>query len=344
MHLLITGHTGFKGSWLAVLLQSMGHKVSGFSLKTEESSLFERAGLQNLFEHDGRGDIRDRTLFADFVKQTSPDVAIHMAAQALVRESYRDPSYTFTTNVDGTLSFLEGTEKPGSIGARLVITSDKVYRNDGREIGYVEEDPLGGRDPYSASKSMADLLTQSWQLVHGQTPTGIVRAGNVIGGGDRAKNRLVPDLVHAVKTKAPINLRYPQATRPWQHVLDCLSGYLAALNSIISSGEDGVWNIGPRDETVASVKAFSEEFSRSIGAGRLFTTEAEDAEHEEERLHLNSRKIRKSLGWSDSFSFEESVSWTAQWERKVLDGASPREVTEAQVESFLGLASQPLGL
>lgn len=335
MHFLITGHTGFKGSWLTVVLTQLNHEVSGFSLNPAPSSLYQTANLQNMLKYDGRGDIRDNAQFSRFVAKTKPDVAIHMAAQALVRQSYADPINTFTTNVEGTLSFLRATERRNEIRGRLVVTSDKVYRNDGRSHGYIESDALGGRDPYSASKSMADILTQSWQASNKGVPTGIARAGNVIGGGDRAEHRLVPDLIKALQGGAQVNLRYPYATRPWQHVLDCLSGYLTSVRSLLRFETDEVWNIGPDGETVASVQEFARHLSIALGAKSLFTIRSEEQAHEEHRLHLNSRKIRDSLDWFDALTFDESVGWTAEWEEAYLKGANPRELTDRQVSAFL---------
>jgi CDP-glucose 4,6-dehydratase len=222
MHYLLTGHTGFKGTWLSLLLSSAGHEVSGISLNPVEGSLFSRVRPRDLLNADVRLDIRDAAAVHEQIARIAPDVVIHLAAQPLVRESYRDPRGTFDTNVWGTINVLEATRRTESVQATLIVTTDKVYRNDGRSTGYVESDPLGGHDPYSASKAMADLATQSWRASYPGTPIAIARAGNVIGGGDVSPDRLMPDLIAAFATGTPARIRNPRAIRPWQHVLDCL--------------------------------------------------------------------------------------------------------------------------
>ncbi|MFZ4497882.1 MAG: CDP-glucose 4,6-dehydratase, partial [Candidatus Nanopelagicales bacterium] len=230
MHYLVTGHTGFKGAWMTMWLTSQGHQVSGLALDPEPGALFETAKLHPLLAHDIRADIRDSANVMDALRVTAPDVVIHLAAQPLVRESYLNPRWTFETNVMGTMNVLEAVQQTPSVKTQLIITTDKVYRNVNQVAGYVEPDPLGGDDPYSASKAMADLLTHSWVTSFGGPPTAVARAGNVIGGGDVCKDRLIPDVIAALASgKAPV-LRYPNAVRPWQHVLDCINGYLMLVD------------------------------------------------------------------------------------------------------------------
>ncbi len=251
MHYLITGHTGFKGPWLVLLLLSRGHQVSGLALNPDDGSLFQRAGLTEHLVSDFRVDIRDAEATAAAVKAAAPDVVVHMAAQSLVRESYRNPRYTYETNAIGTLNVLEAVGATPSVRAHVVITTDKVYRNVDQEAGYVETDPLGGDDPYSASKAMADLLAQSWIRSFPGVPTAIARGGNVIGGGDVSHDRLLPDLVAAYADGRAPQLRFPRAVRPWQHVLDCLNGYLVLADALLTGSGLGQWNFGPgRDSFV----------------------------------------------------------------------------------------------
>ena len=211
LHYLVTGHTGFKGAWLVALLRSRGHQVSGLALDPVPDALYTRAGLDAQVEHDLRVDIRDAAATAAGVARVSPDVVLHLAAQPLVRESYQDPRTTFETNVTGTLNVLEAVQNTPSVKAHVVITTDKVYRNVNQESGYVESDPLGGDDPYSSSKAMADLLTQSWVTSFPGAPTAIARAGNVIGGGDVSRDRLLPDLLTAFRDGRAAVLRVPES-------------------------------------------------------------------------------------------------------------------------------------
>jgi CDP-glucose 4,6-dehydratase len=234
MHFLITGHTGFKGAWLSLLLRERGHNVSGISLEPENNTLYKSASIGKFFEHDIRCDIRDLDRLQRNFNSISPDVVIHLAAQALVRESYKDPIRTFETNVHGTINVLKASQNLPKLKAQLIVTTDKVYKNMDKLNAYIESDPLGGQDPYSASKAMADIATQSWLSSFVNAPTGIARAGNVIGGGDISTDRLIPDLIKSYTSGLTPRLRAPKAVRPWQHVLDCLNGYLSLVDAIIT--------------------------------------------------------------------------------------------------------------
>jgi CDP-glucose 4,6-dehydratase len=339
MHYLITGHTGFKGSWLALMLQMQGHTVSGISLDPGEKSLFSQAELNNIFQNDLRIDIRNSVELSRAVKKIDPEVIVHLAAQPLVRESYRDPVGTFETNVLGTLNVLEASKGLLNLKATLIITTDKVYKNHNHLRGYVETDELGGDDPYSASKAAADIATQSWAKSFANTPVAIARAGNVIGGGDWATDRIIPDLVNAYSSNQIPTLRYPHAIRPWQHVLDCLNGYLKLVDSMISSGVSGEWNFGPNLKDKHEVIDLVKVFAKTWGVQEIepaWTLEETKQPHEAGYLLLDSSKARKYLSWSDELSFSDSINWTANW-FKASQTNDPLQVTTDQIKEFLAI-------
>jgi CDP-glucose 4,6-dehydratase len=339
MHYLITGHTGFKGSWLALMLQMQGHAVSGISLDPPEKSLFNQANLSNLFQNDLRIDIRNSAELSSVVKKIDPEAIIHLAAQPLVRESYKDPVGTFETNVLGTLNLLEATKTLTNLRATLVITTDKVYKNHNHLRGYVETDELGGDDPYSSSKAAADIATQSWFKSFATTPVAIARAGNVIGGGDWATDRIIPDLVNAYSSNQIPTLRYPNAIRPWQHVLDCLNGYMKLVDFMIRDGISGEWNFGPdlreKHEVLDLVKVFAKAWGVQE-SDSAWTIEAAEQPHEAGYLLLDSSKSRSTLGWSDKLNFQETVDLTSTWYRNV-GRTEVKRTTEIQIESYLNL-------
>jgi CDP-glucose 4,6-dehydratase len=339
MHYLITGHTGFKGSWLSLMLQMQGHTVSGISLDPLDKSLFNQANLGEIFENDFRIDIRNSKEVTRTMEKIEPEVIIHLAAQPLVRESYKDPFGTFETNVLGTLNVLEATKRLSNLKATLIITTDKVYKNHNHLRGYVETDELGGDDPYSASKAAADIATQSWVKSFATTPVAVARAGNVIGGGDWAIDRIIPDLVNAYSSNRLPTLRYPDAIRPWQHVLDCLHGYLLLVDGMTRGGIAGEWNFGPRYDHPISVLTLVEEFAQAWGVDNstnVFTTTQLAFPKESQCLLLNSTKARKNLLWQDKLTFGQTVNWTSEWYREYLQG-KPEEITRSQVERFLEL-------
>ena len=339
MHYLVTGHTGFKGSWLSLMLQIQGHTVSGISLNPPEKSLFNKANLSNLFKNDLRIDVRNSAELSKAVQEIDPEVIIHLAAQPLVRESYKDPVGTFETNVLGTLNLLEATRALTNLSATLVITTDKVYKNHNHLRGYVETDELGGDDPYSASKAAADIATQSWVKSFATSPVAIARAGNVIGGGDWATDRIIPDLVNAYSSNQIPTLRYPHAIRPWQHVLDCLNGYMKLIDSMIKDGISGEWNFGPdlrdKHEVLDLVKVFAKVWGVQE-SDPAWTIEETEQPHEAGYLLLDSSKSRNVLGWSDKLSFQQNVDWTSNWYQSVgISGA--REISNQQIKKFLAL-------
>jgi len=337
MRYLVTGHTGFKGSWLTLLLKARGHTVSGLALDPAPGGIFERARIAQLLESDARVDIRDADATARAIANAAPDVVLHLAAQPLVRESYRQPRVTFETNAMGTLNVLEAVQRTPSVKALVVITTDKVYRNVNQVAGYVESDPLGGFDPYSASKAMADLLVQSWVRSFPGVPIAVARAGNVIGGGDVCDGRLLPDLIEAFATgQAPL-LRYPASVRPWQHVLDCLNGYLTLADALLAGNGTGEWNFGPGPDSFVDVAAVAELVASLYAAPVPWIADAGDHPHEAGLLALDARKAESELGWHNKLTFTQSVGWTVAWQQASAAGSDPRQVTADQVAAFEAL-------
>ena len=333
-HFFITGHTGFKGAWATMLLSTLGHEVSGFALEPDEESLFNRADVGTKLSQDIRGDIRDQNQLISAMKTIKPDYVLHFAAQALVLEGYRQPRYTYETNVIGTLNVLEATAATDSVRAQLIVTTDKVYRNQGLSQTFCENDPLGGKDPYSASKAAADLLAQERLKSADSKPGAIARAGNVIGAGDYAKNRLLPDLVRAVQANTSIAVRSPKATRPWQHILDCLNGYLTLLQAIEIKDASGPWNFGPGATSSKSVSDVL-EISKNIVN---FTISRPDSASvnlaEEPFLSLDSSKARESLNWQDYIDLNTGIAWSLI---EVLESKNFNltHAIESQISQFL---------
>lgn len=336
MRYLITGHTGFKGAWLAALLTSQGHQVVGIALPALENSLYRGAELTDLFDEEYFLDIRDRSGLKKILQSTKADVAFHLAAQPLVRESYKTPIETYETNVLGTLNFLDGV-KESEIMAAVVITTDKVYKNKNLLRGYTELDELGGHDPYSSSKAAADIATQSWVSSFDCENISIARAGNVIGGGDVAADRLIPDLVKAFAQGKPARIRYPNSIRPWQHVADCLSGYLALGDSMLQSASSGEWNFGPVIDTETKVSKVAEIAAESWGDGASWELDTDPQFHEAGYLLLDSTKAHQELGWQDKLDFEDSIRWTIDFYKSVSRGESPRNQLFEQIDRFLTL-------
>jgi CDP-glucose 4,6-dehydratase len=334
MHFLITGHTGFKGAWLSLILQQRGHVVSGISLPPEKGSLFEQANIGKNLENDIYCDIRDLTKLTTSFKKINPDVVIHLAAQALVRESYRNPIVTFETNVIGTLNVLQASQQIGQLKAQLIVTTDKVYKNISKSSGYVETEALGGQDPYSASKAMADIATQSWLSSFENAPTAIARAGNVLGGGDVCADRLITDLIHSYSSGITPKLRAPNSVRPWQHVLDCLNGYLTLVDAVIENKVDGAWNFGPDENQSKTVADVANIAAKVWGVEKSWENDSGNHPHEASMLILNSNKARTNLGWSDKLSFEETIEWTTNWYKNVNSGKDPLEETLKNIRDF----------
>jgi len=333
---LITGHTGFKGSWLSSMLSIQGHEIVGISLPAIDRSLYLEASLQDLFVKEHFIDIRDREKLVSAVKDAKADVAIHLAAQPLVRESYKIPIETYETNVIGTLNFLDGVQQ-SEIGAALVITTDKVYKNENLLRGYVESDALGGHDPYSSSKAAADIATQSWIASFGSKNISVARAGNVIGGGDWAIDRLIPELINAFVENRPAKIRYPDSIRPWQHVADCLSGYISLTNKMIEGEYAGEWNFGPRINLENRVSHVADLVCANWGGNATWELDLSSQPHEAGYLLLDSTKARTNLNWGDNLDFESTLRWTVDFYRAVSNGESSRKLLERQVEAFFSL-------
>ena len=339
LHYLITGHTGFKGAWLAMWLKHEGHEVSGLSLDPVPGALFETARVTELLKHDIRGDIRDLSVVKEALNLVKPDVVFHLAAQPLVRESYQDPRGTIETNVIGTMNLLSAVAETPSVKAHVVVTTDKVYKNIDQIWGYKEIDPLGGDDPYSASKAMADILTQSWIKSFGGPPTAIARAGNVIGGGDVSKDRLFPDLLNGyLSGQAPV-LRYPGAVRPWQHVLDCLNGYLKLSEALLKGNGLGEWNFGPETSSFVNVGDVATLVKDLIGVtAPSWTTTGEPQPHEANLLALDARKAELELDWHNKLNFQASVEWTVDWQNSINEHTDARDFSMIQIRNFIDLA------
>ncbi len=338
MRYFITGHTGFKGSWLTLWLTSQGHEVYGLSLDPEPGSLFELAEVSEVCAVNQRGDIRDLETVRAAVARAKPEVVIHLAAQPLVLDSYRRPRWTMETNVMGTLNVLEAVGLQENIKGLLVVTTDKVYRNLNQRKGYLETDPLGGNDPYSASKAMADILTHSWAKSFPGTKTAVARAGNVIGGGDVSPDRLLPEIVANLRAGTDPVLRHPEAVRPWQHVLDCLNGYRTLIGSLVSANDefdfDGGWNFGPESESFVSVGDITTAAMKNWGASGIWIADTSETPAESQLLALDSTRTNLDLGWSNLLNVHSALAWTLDWYREIDSGISARKATLRQIEAF----------
>lgn len=338
---LVTGHTGFKGTWLSLWLNQLGAKVCGISLPPDtEPSIFTLTGAAQQVESH-LFDIADAESLKKAVAAFAPEVIFHLAAQSLVRRSYAFPAATFQTNVMGTLNVLEAARSAPSLKAIVVVTSDKVYRNLETGRAFVEDDPLGGDDPYSASKACTEIASQSWRasfLRQADAPRlATARAGNVFGGGDWCADRLLPDIVRAVSAGQPVILRNPTAVRPWQYVLEPLCGYLT-LGERLAAGEqsaDQAWNFGPIDNEVIDVEAFARRTVAAWGRGSVEVKPDPDAPKEARLLQLDSSKSVTKLDWKPALSFQESLEWSVDWYRQVLaDPSQAQNVTTTQLRAF----------
>lgn len=336
-HVLITGHTGFKGSWLIAMLHHQGAKVSGIALDPVNGGIFEKAALHELLTNDIRQDIRDSNELTKAFQKISPDVVIHLAAQPLVLSSYEKPTETYETNVMGTLNVLQAVEATSSVKATLIITTDKVYRQQpGADKAFVETDPLGAADPYSTSKAMADLLAQSWISAHPESKIAIARAGNVIGGGDVAENRLLPDLVNAFASGKPGAVRNPSSVRPWQHVVDCLAGYISLTEALLSGkAKSGAYNFGPAHGAPLQVGEVARIAAAVWGEPAEWVAEEREQPYESQFLTLDSNKSKSVLGWKEKLTSRDAIHWSVDWSKRESIGESARALTLEQLSSFL---------
>lgn len=339
---LVTGHTGFKGSWLSLWLKKLGADVAGMALTPDTNpALFDQLGVESFVDHM-IGDIRDADLVARRVVEVQPDVVFHLAAQPLVIESYANPLETWQTNVMGSAHVMQAVRRLPGCCAVVMVTTDKVYENleDGRP--YDEQHPLGGHDPYSASKAAMEIAVSSWRrsfLGGTDIRMASARAGNVIGGGDLASNRIVPDIVRALSSGQPIEVRNPDAVRPWQHVLEPLAGYLALAQRLWTSDDpvyQSSFNFGPNPQDARPVRDVVTEALRSW-PGRWEDASSDDAVHEAGFLSLDPAKSEALLGIKPRWSFEQTIEKTIGWYRAVGEGQSAVDVTEAQLLEFGGL-------
>ena len=342
----VTGHTGFKGSWLSLWLDALGAQVTGYALDPPtDPSNFEAAGVADVLRADHRADLRDRASLEAALRSSRPDVILHLAAQSVVLESYADPSETFSVNVMGTAVLLDAIRAIGRPAAVVIVTSDKCYANDGSGRPFVEDDPLGGHDPYSASKAGTELVAAAYRASffpaaslagHG-VAIATARAGNVIGGGDWTADGLVADAVRALGRDAPIRLRHPAAVRPWQHVLEPLDGYLTLAARLL--GPDAAsfcdaWNFGPVAEDDATVEAVVGRFLARWGTGTWVDGSVPTDPPEAEVLRLSIDRARRELGWAPTWRLPEAIDRTVDWYRDVSAGS--RTARQACLDDLSG--------
>jgi CDP-glucose 4,6-dehydratase len=334
MRILVTGHTGFKGSWLSAMLAKKGHELYGISLPPVTHSLYSDAKLSNLFTSEYMQDIRDFAGFRKAIKEIGPGQIYHLAAQPLVLESYEKPRETHETNFMGTINLLEILRELKFDGELIIVTTDKVYKNLEVKKYYSETDELGGHDPYSASKSAIDIAVQSWMGTISNYPTAIVRAGNVIGGGDWAKDRLIPDTFNAIQSKTNPSIRNPNSIRPWQHVLDCLDGYIEAMENLKTTRTNGIWNFGPPIGEFHTVKEVVSKVAERMDYIYQDNEQNLGTELESKTLLLDSSKARENLGWKDRLTFEQTINWTVDFYVKQASGKNARELLSNQIENY----------
>ncbi|NMM13787.1 MAG: CDP-glucose 4,6-dehydratase [Rhodoferax sp.] len=336
---LLTGHTGFKGSWLSLWLQSMGAQVVGYALAPPTNpSLFDVAkvsqGMTSII-----GDIRDLVKLQAVFAEHKPEIVIHMAAQPLVRYSYQNPVETYSTNVMGTVHLLEAVRNSPGVKAVVNVTTDKCYENKEWAWGYRENEPMGGHDPYSNSKGCAELVTSAYRSSFFQEKSiamASARAGNVIGGGDWAADRLIPDILRAFEQNQPVIIRNPHATRPWQHVLEPLSGYLALAERLYTDGQTFAegWNFGPTDDDAQPVQWIVEHMVSSWGNGASWQQDGGVHPHEANYLKLDISKAKARLGWQPRWTLQAALQASVDWHQQWLAGANMQAVTLGQINQY----------
>ena len=333
----LTGHTGFKGCWLLLLLESLGARVLGYALHPQKESLYQSV-FSGVEPHGVFADIRDRDRLEREMSAFKPDVVMHLAAQPLVRESYREPALTYETNVMGTVNVLEAVRSAGGVRSCVVITTDKCYRDQNWEWGYRETDPLGGADPYSSSKACAELVCDAWRssyFLKTDTLLATARAGNVIGGGDWAADRLVPDAMRAFLKGHSLTIRSPKAVRPWQHVLEPLTGYLLLARRLFEGDATCAtsWNFGPSAKGACDVQSVVARLVQLWGDGASFQVIEDDSMHESFLLRLDSSRAIQKLGWNPRLTVDTALDMTVSWYRRALE-TSPLSITMEQIEAY----------
>lgn len=340
VRVLVTGHTGFKGSWLSYWLNILGADVYGYALKPKhQNDLFLSLKLDEVLDHMV-GDIRDSKSLEDRFRNVKPDLVFHLAAQPLVRQSYKDPKETFETNISGSVNVLDAVRSTPSVKALVYVTSDKCYKNVEQNIGYIESDQLGGDDPYSASKAAAEIVFAAYRksFFSGSDAPGLVsvRAGNVIGGGDWSDDRIIPDCIRSLQNNKAITIRNPKATRPWQHVLDPLNGYLMVASKLLNkSGQvSSSYNFGPSADDVHPVEVLVKKVITNWGGGEVIIESSANNPHEAELLQLDSSLARHELGWSPKWDFATTLSETVRWYYEISRGGDPRKLCHEQIDLF----------
>jgi CDP-glucose 4,6-dehydratase len=345
---LVTGHTGFQGGWLAAWLKLLGAKVSGYALPPAtrpnffDATLLDR-GMSSIF-----GDIRDRNTLANTFAELQPEIVIHKAAQALGPKSYSEPVESFSTNAMGTVHVLEEARLTKSVRAVVIVTSDLCYENRDWFWGHREDDPLGGHDPYSASKACAELAASAYIRAFFQeskTAIATARTGNVIGGGDWAEDGLIPDIVRAIISEEQITIRNGAVVHAWQHVLEPVGAYLLLAQRLYESGQaySGRWNFGPNDDNVKTVRVIAEAFIEHWGTGEIWLGSEDSTATGQEAVRLDTKKARTQLGWKPVLNFGETVAWTTDWYRAFhADPASAWRTTEDQIQRYMRSASSQL--
>ena len=341
---LITGHTGFKGSWLSIWLKRMGANVIGYSLPPPTTpSLYEIAqvaeGMESII-----GDVRDLEYLKTIIVENKPEIVIHMAAQTLVRYSYNNPVETYDTNVMGTANLLEAVRQSGKVRVAIIVTSDKCYENKEWLWGYRENDPLGGIDPYSSSKGCAELITSAYRnsyfpekdFKHHGVAVASVRAGNVIGGGDWAQDRLIPDILKSFMKNRPVIIRNPNSIRPWQHVLEPLEGYLCLIEQLWERGPEfvGAWNFGPYYEDAKSVSWIVERMVNLWGESSHWEIDKGEHPHEAYYLKLDCSKAKNMLGWSPKLDLSTTLEWIVEWYQSYQQNRNMRHLTETEISRY----------
>lgn len=336
---LLTGHTGFKGSWLSLWLQSMGAQLRGIALDPSTSpALFDTAHVAGAMDHKV-ADIRDDDKICSLVAEFQPEILIHMAAQPLVRFSYEQPVATYATNVMGTINVLEAARHAGTVRAIVNVTTDKCYENQEWSWGYRENEPMGGYDPYSSSKGCAELVSSAYRrsfLKNEGIALATARAGNVIGGGDWSLDRLVPDILKALEKQEAIRIRNPHAIRPWQHVLEPLSGYLILAQSLYENGQADAesWNFGPRDEDAQPVQWIVERLCEEWGHNAKWVLQAGDHPHEASYLKLDISKARQRLKWRPRWTLQTALSRIINWHQAWLSGEDMQSYSLQQISQY----------